>query len=59
MDEKLKAVTDIHTQLILEVLADLNRKISSRSREKGEKYRNRLNILILILSNLQLTTIIL
>ena len=49
MDEKLKAVTDIHTQLILEVLADLNRKISSRSREKGEKYKNRLNILILIL----------
>ena len=30
MVEKLKAVIDIHTHPILEVLADLNRKISSR-----------------------------
>ena len=49
MDEKFRAVIEIHTHPILEVLADLNRKISSR-REYGErKYKNRLNILILIL----------
>ena len=30
MDEKLREVIDIHTFPILEVLADLNRKISSR-----------------------------